>query len=82
MHALRAKCRWVPYDSTIADALTQRQGNGVTMLKFLKTCQLSVAGEGKELAERRQFPEVHDSNLRPHRQHKDKSSGRVEWEQR
>ena len=71
MQASRAKCRWVPHDSMIADALTQRRGNSVTM---------SVVDEDKELAERHQFREVRGRNLRP--QHEGKSSGPVDWEQR
>ena len=55
MQASRAKCRWVPHDSMIADALTKRRGNSVTMLKFVKTGQLSIVDEDKELAERHQF---------------------------
>ena len=38
-------------DSMIADALTKRRGNSVTMLKFVKTGQLSIVVEDKELAE-------------------------------
>ena len=41
------------YDRRCID---QRQGNSVTLLKFLKTGQLNV-DEDKELAERRQFLE-------------------------
>ena len=64
-----------PHDSMIADALTKRHGNSVTMLKFLKC----IADEDKEMAERRQFREGHGRNLRPHRQHEDKTSGSVKW---
>ena len=71
-----------PHDSMIADALTKRHGNSVTMLKFVKTGQLSIVDEDKELAERQQFREVRGRNLRPHRQHEGKSSGPVDWEQR
>ena len=66
MQASRDKCRWVPHDSMIADALTKRHGNSVTMLKFVKTGQLSIVDEDKELAERHQFREVRGGNLRPH----------------
>ena len=71
-----------PHDSMIADALTNRRGNSVTMLKFVKTGQLSIVDEEKELAERQQFLEVRGRNQRPHRQHEGKSSGPVDWEQR
>ena len=67
------------YDRRCID---QRHGNSVTLLlKFLKTGQLSV-DEDKELAERRQFLEVHCRSLHPHRQHEDKNSRPVEWAQR
>ena len=68
-----AKCRSVPHDSMVADALTKRHGHSLTMLKFLKTGHLSIVDEDKELADRRQFREVHGRNPRPHRQHEDKS---------
>ena len=55
-----------PHDSMIADALTKRHGNSVTMLKCVKTGQLSIVDEDKELAERQQFREVGGRNLRPH----------------
>ena len=66
----------------IADALAKRHGNSVTMFKFVKTGQLSIVVEDKELAERQQFREVRGRNLRPHRQHECQSSGPVDWEQR
>ena len=69
-----------PHDSMIADALTKRHGNSVTMLKFVKTGQLSIVDEDQELAERQQFREVRGRNLRPPRQHE--SSGPVDWEKR
>ena len=70
------------HDSMIADALTKRHGNSVTMLKCVKTGQLSIVDEDKELAERQQFREVRGRNLRPPRQHEGKSSGPVDWEKR
>ena len=68
MQASRAKCRWVLHDSMIADALTKRHGNSVTM---------SIVDEDKELAERHQFRQSTST-----RQHGCKSSGPVDWEQR
>ena len=59
MQASRAKCRRVPHDSMIADALTKRHGNSVTMLKFVNTGQLSIVDEDKELAERHQFRAIY-----------------------
>ena len=66
----------------IVDALSRKHRNRETMLKFLKSGQLSIVAEDKELAERRQFGEEQGRNLRRRRQHKDKTSGCVEWRQR
>ena len=56
---LRAKCRWVPLESMIADTLTKRHGTSVTLLKFVKTGELSTVDEAKVLLERRRSREVH-----------------------
>ena len=82
MQTVRAKYHWMSHDSMVADALTKRHGNNVTMLKFLKTRQLNIVDEDKEQAEERQFREVHGRNPRLHRQHEDNNSGQVEWGKR
>ena len=51
MRSLRANCRWAPHDSMIADALTKRHGNSVTM-KFLRSGQFSIVDEDKKVANR------------------------------
>ena len=34
MQTLRARCRWVPHERMVVDALTKRHGNSVTMLRL------------------------------------------------
>ena len=36
MQTLRARCRWVPHERMVADALANRHGNSVTMLRLLR----------------------------------------------
>ena len=36
MQTLRARCRWVPHEWMVVDALTKRHGNSVTMLRLLR----------------------------------------------
>ena len=36
MQTLRARCRWVPHERMVVDALTKRHGNSVTMLRLLR----------------------------------------------
>ena len=67
MQTLRANCRWAHHDSTIADVLTKRHGNSVSMM-FLRSGQFSIVDEDKEVASRRTFREEHGPNLRFHRQ--------------
>ena len=68
LKTLWAKRRWAFHDGVIADALTKRDGNSVTMWKTFGTGHLSIVDEDKELANRRQLWEDHGRNLRPHRQ--------------
>ena len=68
------------HDSMIADALTKRHGNSVTMFKFVKTGQLSIVIEDKELAEVISGSPWSQSTST--RQHESKSSGPVDWEKR
>ena len=72
MQRLRANCRWAPHDSTIADVLTKKHGNSVTM-KFLRSRQFSIVDEDKEVTNRRTFREEHGPNLRFHRQREDQA---------
>ena len=55
MHTLRYKCLLVPRDSMIADVLTKRHGNSVTMLKFFDTGCLSIVHEEEELPNRHNY---------------------------
>ena len=36
MLTLRARCRWVPHERMVVDALTKRHGDSITMLRFLR----------------------------------------------
>ena len=68
MQTLRARCRWVPHERMVVDALTKRHGNSVTMLRLLRDGVLSIVDEDRELAMRKVYRETHKRNLRPHRQ--------------
>ena len=70
------------FRAIIVNALFRKHRNSETMLKFLKSGQLSIVDEDKELAERHQFGEERGRNVRRRRQHNDKTSGCVEWRQR
>ena len=45
MQTLRARCRWVPLERMVVDALTKRHGNSVTMLRQLRDGVLSIVDE-------------------------------------
>ena len=66
MQTLRARCRWVPHEQMVVDALTKRHGNSVTMLRLLRDGVLSIVDEDRELAMRKKYRETHKRNLRPH----------------
>ena len=68
MQTLRARCRWVPHERMVVDALTKRHGNSVTMLRLLRDGVLSIVDEDRELATRNVYRETHKRNLRPHQQ--------------
>ena len=68
MQTLRARCRWVPHERMVVDALTRRHGNSVTMLRLLRDGVLSIVDEDRELAMRKVYRESHKRNLQPHRQ--------------
>ena len=68
MQTLRARCRWVPHERMVVDALTKRHGNSVTMLRLLRDGVLLIVGEDRELATRKAHRETHKRNLRPHQQ--------------
>ena len=50
MLTLRARCRWVPHERMVVDALMKRHGNSVTMLRLMRDGVLSVVDEDRELA--------------------------------
>ena len=68
MQTPRARCRWVPHERMVVDALTKRHGNSVTMLRLLRDGVLSIVDEDRELAMRNVYRETHKRNLRPHQQ--------------
>ena len=53
MQTLRARCRWVPHERMVVDALTKRHGNNITMLLLLRDGVLSIVDEDQELAMRK-----------------------------
>ena len=67
MQTLRARCRWVPHERMVVDALTKRHGNSVTLLVG-RDGVLSSVDEDRELAMRKVYRETHKRNLRPHQQ--------------
>ena len=68
MQTLRARCKWVPHERMVVDALTKRHGNSVSMLRLLRDGVLSIVDEDQELAMRKVYRETHKRNLRPHQQ--------------
>ena len=68
MQTLRARCRWVPHERMVVDALTNRHGNSVTMFRLLRGGVLSIVDEDRELAMRKVHRETHKRNLRPPQQ--------------
>ena len=68
MQTLRARCRWVPHERMVVDALTKRHGNSVTMVRLLPDGVLSIVDEDHEPAMRKVYRETHKRNLRPHQQ--------------
>ena len=68
MQTLRGRCRWVPHERMVVDALPRRHGNSVTMLRLLRDGVLSIVDEDRELAMRKVYRETHKRNLQPHRQ--------------
>ena len=53
MQTLRVRCRWVPHERMVVDALTKRHGNKVTMVRLLPDGVLSIVDEDHELATRK-----------------------------
>ena len=53
MQTLRARCRWVPHERMVVDALTKRHGNSVAMLRLLRDGVLSIVDEDRELVMRK-----------------------------
>ena len=75
MQTLRARCRWVPHERVVVDALTKRHGNSVTMLRLLRGGVLSIVDEDQVLAMREVYRETHKRNLRPHQQVEQEQTG-------
>ena len=65
MQTLRARCRWVPHERMVVDALTKRRGNSITMLRQLRDGALSIVDEDQELAMRKTFRETHKGKRDP-----------------
>ena len=53
MQTLRARCRWVPHEQMVVDALTKRHANTITMLLLLRDGVVSIVDEDQELAMRK-----------------------------
>ena len=68
MQTLRARCRWVPHERMVVDALTKRHGNSVTMVRLFRDGVLSIVDEDHELAMRKMYRETHKRSFRPHQQ--------------
>ena len=56
MQTLRTRCRWVPHERMVVDALTKRQGNSVSMLRLLRDGVLSVVDEDREPGDENSVP--------------------------
>ena len=82
MQTLRARCRWVPHERMVVDALTKRHGNSVTMLRLLRDGVLSIVDEDRELAMRKVYRETHKRNLRPHQQVEQAKTGEYDQAKR
>ena len=67
METLRARCRWVPHERMVVEALTKRRGYCVTVVRLLRDGFLSIVDEDRELA-RNVYRETHKRNLQPHQQ--------------
>ena len=75
MQTLRARCRGVPHERMVVDALTKRHGNSVTMLRLMRDGVLSIVEEDRKLAMRKVYRETQERNLRPHQQVKQAQTG-------
>ena len=80
MQTLRARCRWVPHERMVVDALTNRHGNSVAMLRLLRDGALVIGDEDQGLAMRKTCREKHKRNLRHRRQVEPAQT--VEWDRR
>ena len=47
MQILKAKCRWVPHERMVVDAIAKRHGNRETMLRPLRDGVLSIVDENR-----------------------------------
>ena len=80
VQTLMARCRWVPHERMVVDALTKRHENMVPMFRVLRDGVLSIVVEDRELAMRKTYLEEHKRNLRPHGQMEPAQT--VEWDRR
>ena len=53
-----ARCRWLPHERMVVDAMTKRHGNCLTMPRLLRDGVLSVVDEDQELAIRETYCET------------------------
>ena len=60
------------------DAITQKHGNSVTMLRLLRDGVLSIVDEDRELAMRKVYRETLKRNLRPHQQVEQAQTGKYD----
>ena len=56
MQTLNARCRWVPHERMVVDALTKRHGNSVTMLRLLRDGVLVNRGRRSRAGDEKSVP--------------------------
>ena len=56
MQTLRARCRWVPHERMVVNALTKRHGNSVMLVRLLRDGVLAIVDEDHELVTRKKKP--------------------------
>ena len=66
MQTLRSRCRWVPHERLVANALTKRHGNSITMLRLLRDGVFSIVDEDQELAMRKTYRQKHKNVICDH----------------
>ena len=61
------RCRWIPHGEMLMDTLTKKNGNGVPLLKVMKTGMWKISSETSEMEARREAKAKGKSIARPHR---------------